>query len=315
MGEDDPWRVLSRHVEAALFPHHAYGRPIIGYPDTLRALSPQAMRDYYARFYHPGNATLVVCGDFEPARALAAVRRRFGRIRGGVPFAQADCFRRKLEEPPGELRVNTSWDDAGQRLLLGWPTTPVGTEEDYTLDLAMTVLASGRMSRLWRRLVLDEGLATSLSASNDSRVEAGALWIFVECAQGVEPARLERAIDDELERLARERVAKAELERARALIRAGEAFDGETVSDVAEELGEWGVDLDWHAAFDGGERYERIDAAGLRDVAARFLRPERRVVGWCRPREKAAPAARTAARREMRPRAAKHVHGARKRRR
>src|SRR5262249_12032012 len=88
MGEDDPWRVLSRRVDEVLFPHHPYGRPIIGYRETLEALRPADMRDYYRRFYHPGNATLVVCGDFEPRRALAAVRARFERIPSGRPLAQ-----------------------------------------------------------------------------------------------------------------------------------------------------------------------------------------------------------------------------------
>ena len=311
MGEDDPWRVLSRHAEAALFPHHPYGRPIIGYPDTVGGLTSAVVRDYYRRFYHPANATLVVSGDLDPAAALRAVRRRFGSIPGGVPFEQAGVFRRKLEELPGELRVNTSWDDTGQRLVIGWPTMPVGTQEDYALDLAMTVLASGRMSRLWRRLVLEEGLATSISASNDSRVEAGALWIYAECAQGVAPTRLERAIDEELERIARERVSAGELERARALILAAEAFESETVSDVAEELGEWAMDADWRSAFDGGKAHDRIDAQELREVVRRFLRPERRVVGWCRPRTGAERAG-TAPGRKTKARVAKRA--ARKRR-
>ncbi len=312
MGEDEPWRVLSRHVEAALFPHHPYGRPIIGFPDTLQGLTPALMRDYYTRFYHPGNATLVVTGDIRPERALKAVRRHFGSLESGLPFERADCFRRKLEEPAGELRVNTSWDDPGQRLLMGWRTTPVATAHDFALDLAMTVLASGRMSRLWRRLVLDEGLATSISASNDSRVEAGALWIFAECAQGTEPERLERAMGEEVERMGRERVGKEELGRARSLLLAGEAFDGETVSDLAEELGEWAVDADWRLTFDRGARHRQIDAATLHEVSARYLRSERRVVGWSRPR--ATFAARAHARRGTRSRAVRRPAAARKRR-
>ena len=64
---------------------------------------------------------------------------------------------------------------------------------------------------------------------------------------------------------------------------ASDAFDGETVSDVAEEIGEWAVDADWQLAFDGGERHSRITAEKLRQTAAAFLRPERRVSGWCHP--------------------------------
>ncbi len=307
MGEDDPWRVLSRHVESALYPHHPYGRPIIGFPDALAAQSPEDMRAYYRRFYHPGNATLVVAGDIEPRAALRAVRERFEPIPAGVPYEAADRFRRKLEDPPGEVRVSTSWDDPAHRLILGWPTAPVGTSEDFALDVAVTVLAAGRMSRLWRRIVLDAGLATSISATNDARVEAGALWIFAECAQGVAPAKLERAIDAELARLMREKVSKPELERAKSLLVASEAFDGETISDVAEELGEWAVDADWHLAFDGCERQLAVGAEELRAAAAKFLRPERRVVGWCHPKD--ARELPRAARRGAKARAAKSARG------
>jgi zinc protease len=286
MGEDDPWRALVRRVEEVLFPHHPYGRPIIGYPDTLKALHPSEMRAYYERFYHPRNATLVVCGDFRPAAALAAVRKHFARIPAGRPLSEVDCFRRRLEEPTGEKRVQTSWDDPGRRLVIVWPTTKVGSGDDDALDVLTTVLASGRMSRLWRRLVLDEGLATSISASNDTRVESGALWLYAECAQDADPAALEAAIHEEIVRLTREPIARDELQRAHSLLIAGEAFESETVTDVAEALGEWAVDDDWRRAFDGCRRHLAISPAALRATAQRFLQPARRVVGWCVPRTK-----------------------------
>jgi zinc protease len=289
-----------RRVEEALFPHHPYGRPIIGYPRTLKALTPSDMRAYYRRFYHPANATLVVCGDVEPRAALAAVRRRFERIAPGVPFAEADPFRLELEEPAGEKRVEASWDDPGRRLVVVWPTTRVGTREDDALDLAMTVLASGRMSRLWRRLVIEEGLATSISASNDSRVEGGALWLFAECAQDAAPARLEAVLHEEIARLARAPIRRDELARARALLVASEAFEGETVSDVAEGLGEWAVDADWHRAFDGCKRHLALTPAAIQAVVQRYLSPGRRVVGWCQPRAGSGRARRGGAKRAAR---------------
>src|SRR5262249_59762400 len=126
-----------------------------------------------------------VCGDVAPEKALRAIRARFERIPRGRPLTEVDCFRRALEEPAGERRVATSWDDPGRRLLVVWPTTKVGTGDDDALDLAMTVLATGRMSRLWRRLVVDERLATSVSGSKGSRGGAGALWVTVRGGAGV----------------------------------------------------------------------------------------------------------------------------------
>jgi zinc protease len=161
----------------------------------------------------------------------------------------------------------------------------VATNADYALDLALVCLTGGRMARLQRRLVYDGDLATSVSCSNDTRVDSGAFWLFVECAQGADPAELERVVAEELARMAEEKVSAAELKRARAILNASDAFDSETVSDLAEELGEWAVDLDWRLAFDGGAGYERITAEMLRATVARFLSPEGRVTGWCLPRE------------------------------
>src|SRR5262245_5305749 len=97
MGEDDPWRALIRRVEEALFPLHPYGCPSTGSPESVKGLRPADMRAYYERFYHPGNATLVLCGDFQPRTALAAIRGRFARIPTGKPLAETDCYRRALE--------------------------------------------------------------------------------------------------------------------------------------------------------------------------------------------------------------------------
>ena len=140
------------------------------------------MRDYYGRFYHPGNATLVISGDVRPSAALRKVRKHFGGIPAGVPYEQADCFRGALEEPGGEHRLTTTWDDPGRRLCMAYPTAPVGSDEDYVLDLVTAALSGGRMSRLQHRLVYEEGLAVSISTSNDARVDSGVFWVFGECA-------------------------------------------------------------------------------------------------------------------------------------
>jgi len=287
MGDDDPWRVLTREVQLALFKRHPYRRPVIGFTDSLKAMRVADMRDYYERFYGPQNAVLVICGDFEPRKALAAARRHFGGIAGKAAVASRAPYRPALEEPAGEQRVEVRWDDEGRRLCMAWPTVSVGTDEDWALDLASTLLAGGKLSRLYRRLVVEQRIATSVSSHNDSRVESGILWLFVEAAQGVDPKRLERAVDEELERLATKEPTAAELTRAKRLIAAGEAHESETVSDIAEDLGEFAVDARWQLALSALDRIAAVSASAVRACAAKLLVPRRRVVGWCLPRSKA----------------------------
>lgn len=287
MGQDDPWRVLSERVQAAAISRHPYRRPIIGFTDALSALKVDAMRDYYRRFYRPGNATLVICGDVDAERALATVRRHFEGLPAGDPPPPIESFRPTDAEPRGEQRLALSWDDQGKRVCMAFPSARFATDDDAALDVISSVLTGGRLSRLHRRLVLDRALATSISTSNDTRVEGGLFWLFAECAQDVSPETLERAIDEELAKLRDELVPAKELSRVKRMLEASEAYDHETVTDIAEDLGEHATDAHWRLAFEAIDRVRRVDAKRVRDVAQRFLRHERRVVGWCLPKEPA----------------------------
>ena len=283
MGEDDPWTALAKRVEAALFQRHAYGRPIIGTTQSLRGTSVDDMRGYHDRFYTPANATLVVCGDVTPKAALRAARQHFGdlptRELPERPFAPA------LEEPAGEVRLQMRWPDPGKRLCMAWPTVAVGAREDDVLDVILTLLTTGRRALLQRRLVLDGDLATSLSASNDTRVDSGAFWLMVDATSSAEPEQVERAVDEQLEKLITQKLPIAEIRRAVDLLAASEAHEAETVSDLANELGGFAVDADWRLALDTRGRLADLKPAELRDTAARLLDRRRRVVGWCLPDE------------------------------
>jgi zinc protease len=289
-GEDDPWRVLSQEVQAAVFPRHPYQRPVIGFTETLKALSVDEMRAYYRRFYHPGNAILVISGDFEAARALELAQRHFGQIPAGMDYAQADAFRTRPQAPRGEQRLTIRWDDEARRLCIAWPGAAVGTDEDCLLDLVSTVLSGGRLSRLYRRLVIEEQLATSISTHNDARVEGGSFWIFAECAQGKDPARLEQVLFEEIEQLAKDGPDAKELARAKRIIAAGEAHDAETVSDLAEDIGEFAIDGDWRIALTTLERIQSAKAPAVAALTRKLLGPEHRVVGWCLPKKETKPA-------------------------
>lgn len=282
MGLDDPWRSLSRKVSEALFGEHPYARPVIGYRETLEPMTAEDMRSYYLRHYRPGNATLVVAGDVEPEAALAAVAARFG----GIEDRPADAT---VEDPAlqieleGEVRIETTWDDNASRLIVAYAGGAFGSDEDFTMDVVVSVLTSGKLSRLYRRLVIDEGLATSVSANNDARARGGGFWIYAEAVHGADTARLEAAIHEEVARLVNEPVGEDEMNRAQKLLAASEAFDSETVTDVAETLGEYATDLRWQDALAVEARRASVDAASLQATCRRLLRPDRRVVAWSRP--------------------------------
>ncbi len=286
MGLDDPWRSLSRKVSEALFGEHPYARPVIGYRETLEPMTADDMRAYYLRHYRPGNATLVVAGDVEPEAALAAVAARFGAIEDQAADEAVGEGRPDpaLEvELDGEERIETTWDDNASRMIVAYPGGPFGSDVDFTMDVVVSVLTSGKLSRLYRRLVIDEGLATSVSANNDARARGGGFWIYAEAVHGADTEQLEAAIHEEVARLCVELVAEGEMTRAQKLLAASEAFDSETVTDVAETLGEYATDLRWQDALEVEARRASVNASSLMATCERLLRPDRRVVAWSRP--------------------------------
>jgi zinc protease len=282
MGLDDPWRRLSRAVQEILFGRHPYGRPVIGYADILHRAGPAEMREYYSRFYQPANATVVLCGDLNPSSALKQVRKHLGGLQGDFD-SDAAPYRPAPPEPDGECRVQLSWDDPTARMIMAWPTTAVGTDVDFAFDVLTTILTAGRLSRMYRTLVLEKGLATSISTSNDTRAEGGAFWLYAEAAPGVNPADLESAIDDELGQLHEHLVRPAEMKRAKALLIAGAAAEGETVSDLAEHIGGYAMDAEWTLTLELSERRKKVTANALRSVVREYLGSQRRVVGWSLP--------------------------------
>ena len=96
-------------------------------------------------------------------------------------------------------------------------------------------------------------------------------------------ARIQAAIHEEMARLVNEPVGEGEMNRAQKLLAASEAFDSETVTDVAETLGEYATDLRWQDALAVEARRASVDAASLQATCGRLLRPDRRVVAWSRP--------------------------------
>ena len=176
MGLDDPWRLLSQEMAPLIHGRHPYGRPIIGYRDVLDRMTPEKMRAFYKRFYHPGNATVVISGDVNPERALERVEAKYGSIEAGTPWSEADTWRPELTTPLGAQRLDLTWDDPGQRIILAWPTEKVGSDADFASDVLSTVITTGRLSRMYRSLVLDKGLATYVSAHNLGSEFIFTLW-------------------------------------------------------------------------------------------------------------------------------------------
>jgi zinc protease len=276
MGEDDPWRPLYQACEGLLFQVHPYHHPVIGYREDLERLSVQRMRDYYRRHYGPNRAFLVVAGNIDRARTAQRIGELFG------PLPRAADREQPLREPPpqGERRATLRTPHSVSRLCIGFPTCRMGERDDYALDVLAHELGNSKNSRLYRRLVLHDELVTDVNVMNETRQEPGALMVLCELRDGVDPDRVETAIREEIASLVEDGVAKKDVERIRAQIRASFLFQDEAVLDLAMKLArfEAGTPDGYRTLANVLPTYDALTPADLREVAARYFDFDRAAV-------------------------------------
>jgi zinc protease len=200
------------------FPYHWLA---IGSHRDLEAATLEDVREFFTRWYGPENAVLVVAGAVDPARTRALVERWFGGIRGGPRPAHEMPAPRPLDAP---RRVTLQDDVQLPRLYLAWQTPALYRPGDAALDVLGAILSDGKGSRLIRRLVMEEQTAQEVFAGQSSQALASAFLVVATPKPGVPVQRIERAVEEEIARIAREPPAAEELLRAKNKIESSAVF-------------------------------------------------------------------------------------------
>lgn len=281
-GEDSPSRVVSRNLFNTAYQRHTYRRPVIGHVDTVRRLTAKQVRRFHDRWYVPANMTLVVVGDFASTSILRWIQGLFGPRRG----SQSRPRRKKVEEPSQRrLRITVKQRETAESLVamafhipaLLHPDTPV-------LDIAAVILGQGESARLTRKVKHELQLATTCYAYAYTPEDPGLLVIGATSP----PARLEPVVQEvarEALALGAVEVSASELQRAKTLIESDAVYQKETVQGQARKLGFY-QSVARTLAFE--EEYNRrireVTPAQLRQVAARYLRPQHMSISVVTPR-------------------------------
>ena len=180
--ENRPYGMAEILIGEALFPKdHPYHWPVIGYMDDLSAASDDDVKSFFRTWYGPANASLVLAGDID-VRTAARPGREVVRRRPGWPEAGAARARPVVLTEERRL-VHEDQVDL-PRLTLAWVTPPVFSPADAALDVAAGVLATGKNSRLYRKLVYEKEVAQDVSASQESEELASIFKIVVTARKG-----------------------------------------------------------------------------------------------------------------------------------
>jgi zinc protease len=286
--ETQPYGLAQERMWQALFPApHPYHGRVIGSMKDLEAATLEEVKDFFRAWYTPANATLAVVGDFEPEQARALIEKYFGTLpatpRPERPAVQPARLTQEVvlrhEEKVGTVPV----------VMMGWHSPAYFTSGDATADVLASALGTGKSSRLYQRLVLDKGLAQSVSAHQQSLGAQSVFTVEAVARPGVSSEALRRETDAVLEEVRERGVRREELERART------RFETEMLGGL-QSVGGFGGKADVlqsynHFVGDPGylaqdlARYEAVTEEDLKAFAREVLRPDARVVLLAEPQE------------------------------
>ena len=287
-GENDPQEALDKVIWSTAFMAHPYHHSTIGWKSDIENVPIEKLKAFYDTFYWPNNATVTVIGDIEPAAALELVKKyyaAFPRSPQPIPVMyttepEQQGPRRAIVNRAGEIgMVGISWK------------SPAGRDADYAaLDVLATILGNGKTSRFYKALT-DRNLALQVSASAGFYHDPSLFQVYAMVAPGVEHARVERVINEEIERVRREGVTEAELAIALAKYESSTAFARDGAFSIASVLNETIAAGDWTLYYSLDEATRKVTAADVKRVANAYLVPGQSTTGWFVPTQPdAAPA-------------------------
>ena len=212
-GENEPYGIVEQLITDGTYPAgHPYSWTVIGSLTDLNAASLEDVEEWFRTYYAPSNATLVIAGDIDPETAKAKVEKYFGDIPPGPPVAHQGTWIAKmngLHRQRAEDRVPQA------RVYKVWNVPESGSPDEPMLDLVAACLSQGKDSRLYKRLVYDDQIATTVNAFSGNNEIGGQFAIVVTLKNEADLAKAEAAVDEELARLIKDGPTADELERAR----------------------------------------------------------------------------------------------------
>jgi len=212
-GDNEPYSISEELITKACFPAgHPYSWTVIGSMEDLDAAKLDDVKEWFKTYYGPNNATLVIAGDVNTQEILAKVKTYFGDIPPGPPVSRFDQYVAKRQ---GSSRQSAQDRVPQTRIYKMWNVPGQCTRDRVLLDVAAQVLASGKSSRLYKRLVYDEQIATRAVAYTDSREIASLFTLEADVKKDADPAKVERAMDEEFAKFLANGPTQDELDRAK----------------------------------------------------------------------------------------------------
>ncbi len=285
--ENNPGSLLREAMDAALYQNHGYGIPIIGWKHEVNALTKEDAIAFYDKFYTPNNAILVVAGDVDAETVKALAEKTYGKVkRRAEPGKRA---RTKEPEPRAARRVEMS--DARvrtpsfSRVYLVPSYYSSDTQEAEAFDVLSEILGSGTTSRIYRKLVVEDKVASSAGTwYQGGSLDETQFGFYGSPRNGTTLPEVEAAADEVIAKLLRDGVTEAEVKRAQKRLVRSSIFTQDSQSTLARIYGgsmTLGSTIESIQAWP--DKINAITVQEVNDVARKYLKLKRSVTGYLKP--------------------------------
>ena len=274
--ETNPGGLLFEAHMAAAFTVHPYGQPVVGYMSDIQRLRRPDVEEYFRRYYGPRNAVVAVVGDVDADQILAWAEQYFGDLPGGET---PEPVLSREPDQRGERRVEVTFD-AGPQVRIGWPVVETTHSDAPALTVLSWLLTGGRTSRLHRRLVIQDRVATVITSSMGPGIRFPAIFAIDAIPRSPNTTDdIEAAVYAELDSLRRTPPSDRELQRIQNQLEAGDVRRLTSNLGLAFQLAGSASEFgDWRTTFAFHDRLAAVEAEDVRRVAERFFTREHRTV-------------------------------------
>jgi zinc protease len=276
--------ILYEQLRAAAYTAHPYSWPVIGWPSDIEAWTLDDLKHHFRMGYAPNNCLMVVVGDVTSSQVVTLAKKYL------EPIPQQDPpppVRTKEPEQLGERRVTVSKTAQLPLELIAFHVPETKHADDSALDVLETLLSHGQSSRLYSRLVDKDQLVLSVNSFRQNSLDPGLLIFSLQPRSGIEPARAEHALLEELDRLRTGTVSDQELRKAKNQLLADRYRELKTIAGRANLLGTYEVYYgDYKVLYSAAQSVEAVTAADIQRVARQYLGQKNRTVATLIPESK-----------------------------
>jgi len=249
--------------------NHPYSWPTIGFANDIKNYNLDDVIIFFKKYYSPGNASLVVAGNFEFDKTKLLIEKYFANIKNGDKLNRLEVINKKLD---ANIVITHEDNVQLERLYLAWSTGTAYGEDDAALDILSDLLTGSKNSRLYKNLVFEREMAQDISAFQFSGKYAGHFTIVATAKPGYSLDEIKSEIFKEINNIKTDGISSKELQRSKIGIKSSFVFSLQNLESIADHLNSYNFYLNEPNSFSYDlNRYDKVTTEEIINVSVKYL--------------------------------------------